>query len=99
MLSEYLCKRTFQSSAIQIIGYNEANQTLLVILLTGQAVEYSLVAPFIFQNLLQSDSIGASYHAGIKGKFPGHKWDEGKTKGFLQILEKAEREQLVKVSI
>lgn len=95
----YTCKRTYESSAFQLIGYSQANQTLLVIFRTGQALEYYQVAPFVFKNLLLSESVGRSYHAGIKGQFPSQKWTEQQTKAFLKAFEKAEREQLIKVSI
>lgn len=98
-LLEYQCKRTCQSSAITLIGYNQSNRTLLVIFRTGQAWEYSLIAPSTFQSLLRSESMGTSYRIGIRGQFPSEKWEPEKTATFLAAFEKAEREQLIKVPI
>jgi hypothetical protein len=48
-----------ESSMIQAFGYDEANETLLVIFNSGKTYQYSEVPPETYEGLLEADSKGS----------------------------------------
>lgn len=95
--NQFLCKRVI-SSAFTAIGYRYATKTLRMIFKTGVIRDYYPVPPYIFQNLLKSESIGTSYHIGLKNHFPSAKICTEQASAFLAAFEQAEKTHLIPVN-
>jgi hypothetical protein len=59
-----------ESSMIQAFGYDEDNETLLVIFNSGKAYQYSEVPKQTYEELLESDSKGSYMRSCIIDCYP-----------------------------
>jgi hypothetical protein len=55
------------------VGYDNKSMTLRIMFGTLNVYDYYKVEPFIYENMLKSDSIGTYFHKYIKDKYNFHK--------------------------
>jgi len=58
------------SSNVGEIGYDDSSETLIVKFLSGTTYEYRGVPRAMFDEMLNSNSVGGFLNANIKGIFP-----------------------------
>ena len=61
------------SSNIDSVGYDTATRKLRIAFKNKATFDYLDVAPELFNDLMDADSIGKFFHANVKNKFKGKK--------------------------
>ena len=61
--------QSVSSSTIASVGYDEENKTLRIEFHSGRSYEYYKVPKFVYEGLLNADSVGTYFHRNIKDAY------------------------------